>query len=356
MEKNKDNDLLEGEKKDNQQKDANNTFDSENEENASEFRKDKEDKFISPDDLNGLIQIIRPKDWLGLSCLGIMVLFFFIWLLKGEIVSESDGKGVVLTSEGLRYIYSRTEGLVQSVPLSEGEIVNQETIAAKIYDKDYLSSYNSQCAKIAEIQLSIERLKSQGSSSALEAITLELEQQIQILKDLEANPLLIPIFSEVYGEVIAKYVGQGEYISVGTEICLVDPPFKKGDDILVHGFFDVTNGRKIEEGMEAYISLQKYVAPVYGSIVGKVVYVNPYPGTSERFLKYIAKNEVFQKFIGDDFPKYNIRIEIQKDPKDPSGYRWTSGKGPENFRFTPEFCNIRIHISKRHPIDLIFPE
>jgi len=320
------------------------------------YRKGKEDTFISPDDLNILIQIIRPKEWLGLGCLGIMVLFFFIWLFKGEIVSETDGKGIVLTSEGLHYIYSRNEGLVQSMPIFEGEIVSKDTIAAKIYDKDYLSSYNAQCSKIAEIQFSLDRMNSQESSSEVEAIRLELEQQTQILNDLEANPLLIPIFSEVRGEVIAKYVGPGEYIYAGSEICLVDPPFTKGDDILVYGFFDITSGRKIQVGMTAYISMQKYLDPVYGSIVGKVVYVDPYPGTSERFLKYLAKDEVFQKFIGDEYPKYNLRIEIQKDPNDPSGYRWTSKEGPKNFRFTPEFCNIRVHISKKRPLDLIFPE
>jgi HlyD family secretion protein len=320
------------------------------------YRKGKEDTFLSPDDLNVLIKIIRPKEWLGLACLGLMVLFFFIWLFKGEIVSESEGKGIVLTSEGLQTIYSRNEGLVQSIPLFEGEIVDKDTIAAKIYDKDYLNSYNSQSTKIAEIQLSLDRMKSQENSSKVEALKRELEQQTQIFNDLEANPLLIPIFSEVQGEVVAKYVGPGEYIYAGSEICLVDPPFNKGDDILVYGFFDITSGRKIQPGMTAYISMQKYVDPVYGSIVGKVVYVDPYPGTSERFLNYLAKNEAFQKFIGENYPKYNLRIEIQKDPNDPSGYQWTSKEGPKNFRFTPEFCNIRVHISKKRPIDLIFPK
>ena len=53
-------------------------------EEESFFRKGKVDKFISPEDLNSLIQIIRPKEWVGLACLGMIDAFYSSGYLTDE--------------------------------------------------------------------------------------------------------------------------------------------------------------------------------------------------------------------------------------------------------------------------------
>lgn len=318
------------------------------------FRKGKVDKFISPEDLNSLIQIIRPKEWVGLACLGLIVCFLFIWLFNGRITTDAVGRGLVVQKEGLLYLYAKSDGLIYSVELTQGQIVNKSTVIAYLYEKNFLDSFNDQGTKVHQLEINLKKAIENGDSSESLLLRTQLENETQILQGMQDNPVLVPIYSEVEGEVIARYVGAGEFAQAGLALGLVDPPFDRGEPIDVYGFFDVTNGGRIAEGMEVFISFEKYVNPIYGSLKGKVVYVDPYPGTSMRFLRLIGKDQTFIEFIGGIAPKYNIRVEIEKDSNDPSGYAWTSGKGPENLRITPEFCHLRVRITEDAPINYLF--
>lgn len=323
-------------------------------EEESFFRKGKVDKFISPEDLNSLIQIIRPKEWVGLACLGMIVCFLFIWLFNGRITTDAVGRGLVVQKEGLLYLYAKSEGLIHSVELTQGQMVDKSTVIAYLFEKKFLDSFNDQGAKIFQLETNIKKALDNGDSVEVLTLRNQLENESKIFQQMQANPVLVPIYSEVEGEVIARYVGAGEFAESGLALGLVDPPFDKGEPIDVYGFFDVANGGRIANGMEVFISFEKYVNPIYGSLKGKVVYVDPYPGTSMRFLRLIGKDQTFIEFIGGIVPKYNIRVEIEKDPNDPSGYAWTSGKGPENLRLTPEFCHLRVRIAEDAPINYLF--
>lgn len=342
--------------------DENSHQDSQNVENLPNpddddlFRKGKKDKFISPEDLNSLIQIIRPKDWLGLGCLGMIVIFLFIWLFNGQITTDSIGRGLVVQKEGLLYLYSKSPGLIHSINLIQGQKVDKTSVIGYLFDKDYLEAFNQQASKIQQLELSLQKSDPKGGRGSGLDPRAKLDDEKKFLQQMQDNPVLIPIYSEVEGEVIARYVGAGEYIQEGVAIGLVDPPFEKGELIVVYGFFDVANGGKIANGMEVFVSLEKYVNPIHGSLKGRVVYVDPYPGTSLRFLRLIGKDQSFVEFIGGELPKYNIRVEIESDLSDPSGYAWTGGKGPENLRLTPEFCHLRVRVSEDAPIKYLFSE
>ena len=310
---------------------------------TSLFREGAEEKFVSPDDLDRLINIVKPKEWIGLALMSILTLMFFGWLFLGKINTDSFGKGIILSEKGLSYLYSTASGVIQNAPFTEGQIVSTDTIIAYIYDQNYLNNLNNQAKVVA----------------AMPSSSSNLAREKQTLENLKKNPVLIPIYAEVSGEIIGKFVTDGYKISPGDKIALVkpakDPNDTKAKKLIAYAFFDIDTGSRIQAGMNAFISLTNYLDPKYGSIIGKVVYVNPYSFTSADYLQLLSKDQNFGSFVGIDTPKITVRIEIEPDPKDPTGYLWTSGKGPNNISIAPELCIVQVKIDEIQPIKYLFP-
>lgn len=67
--------------------------------NKSLFRKESLERLSSPERLDQLIQVVRPKDWLTLATLGALVMLAAIWSVLGRIPVTVSGRGVLIRSQ-----------------------------------------------------------------------------------------------------------------------------------------------------------------------------------------------------------------------------------------------------------------
>ena len=64
--------------------------------NESLFRKESLERLSSPERLDQLIQVVKPKEWLPLAALGALVVLAVVWSIFGRIPFTVSGRGVLI--------------------------------------------------------------------------------------------------------------------------------------------------------------------------------------------------------------------------------------------------------------------
>ncbi len=67
--------------------------------NQSLFRKESLERLSSPERLEQLMQVSRPKDWLFLATLGSLVVLAVLWSIFGRLPITVNGRGILIRSQ-----------------------------------------------------------------------------------------------------------------------------------------------------------------------------------------------------------------------------------------------------------------
>lgn len=129
------------------------------------------------------------------------------------------------------------------------------------------------------------------------------------------------------GKVVGSFVFPGMAVVKGTPLVILQPPNAPSPPSYFYSYVPISEGKAVRPGMAARIELAKYVFKKYGYIIGKVKDVSTLPLPDTAILAGL-----FDKSLVDTLKEKSVAqviIELEKDPETPTGYRWTSGKGPD---------------------------
>ncbi len=82
------------------------------------FRKESLERLSSPERLDQLMQVIKAKDWLPLSTLGVLVVLAIVWSILGRIPVTVSGRGVLLEAQQLNSLPATEAKSLNSAPLA----------------------------------------------------------------------------------------------------------------------------------------------------------------------------------------------------------------------------------------------
>jgi HlyD family secretion protein len=178
-----------------------------------------------------------------------------------------------------------------------------------------------------------------------------LKQQLTIGRletDLkEAETLLAP----VDGSITEVLVAEGARITPTTVIMRVS---ERTDKLTALGFFRNKDGKRLEPGMQVNVSPSDVEAEEYGTIVGKLVRVAPRPQSQQALEALLQNSSVAQHLTASGAPILVV-IQLAADASAPSGYKWSSGKGPP-FKITDgTMGSARVIVEEQAPISLLVP-
>lgn len=66
------------------------------------FRKESLERLSSPERLDQLMQVVKPRDWLALGTLGLLIVLALIWSFLGRIPVTVSGRGVLISAQKLQ--------------------------------------------------------------------------------------------------------------------------------------------------------------------------------------------------------------------------------------------------------------
>src|SRR5690606_6314562 len=110
----------------------------------------------------------------------------------------------------------------------------------------------------------------------------------------------------------------------------------------------------IEPGMKVKLSPSTIEVEEYGFIWGTVTYVSEYPSSYQGMLRILGNENLVNSFMQRDNPPIAVRVSLDRDTSNFSGFKWTSGRGPDAKIRTGTICQTKIVVDERTPVELLF--
>jgi HlyD family secretion protein len=236
---------------------------------------------------------------------------------------EAVGLGLVTTevAQGTRQELENARGDRTGVDL---QLQNNE-IARLLLDNESQLSMNDVDTRLNEAR------------SELDALTLALQQSSIVLTPYAG-----------YVREIRTDVGQ--IVAEGQAVVSVEMI----DAELQAVIYVPTEGKRIQEGMDARVSPVTVRREEYGFIVGEVEFVSPQPATPEGMRRTLGNDLLVQQLAGLGVP-FLVRVDLIEDAATPSGFRWSSSRGPLQPVESGTAVAVEVVVEQQRPIGLVIP-
>lgn len=145
------------------------------------FRKVALERLSSPEQLDLTMEVTRPRSWMVLGALGVLLATLVIWGFVGSIPTRVSADAVLIQSGGVFNIFASGTGPVTEVLMKEDELVTQGQVVARIDQPDIEASLQNAIEHLKELENQHKELSSytekdfslQSESLVLRRATLE---------------------------------------------------------------------------------------------------------------------------------------------------------------------------------------
>jgi HlyD family secretion protein len=121
-------------------------------------------------------------------------------------------------------------------------------------------------------------------------------------------------------------------------------------------YVDSKEGKILRPGMQVQISPTIVKKERYGVLLGTVRAVESFPSTHQGMMRVLHNEELVKAFLSDTAgTPIAVRAELVKESKTPSGYRWSSGVGPDLVLTSGTRCVAQVTTRTQRPIALVLP-
>ncbi len=338
------------------------------------FRKTSLERLSSPEQLDYLMQVTTPKGWYALWTLCGLIALALIWSVFGSIPTTISGPAIIMPPRGVDNIYSPGTGIVKQIFVSEGDAVTKGQVVATL-DQSNMAQRGARSnaeisQKIAATQEHMRSLQRQVDSmrvalqggliapDVLENAKQNLAQAKSQLKSLQ-NQLALngmelkeatDVIAPKSGRIVEVMTSPGTLIQKGAFLMTY---FSEKQSLNAIAFIPSV-GNQAKPGMAAEVSPRTIKKEEYGYLKGQVYYVSEFPAREQMIFELTRNNILDQELTSGGAP-YILRISLEADPNNFSGYRWSSSDGPQQKIKAGMMCDVRVIVKKRRPITLVIP-
>jgi hypothetical protein len=263
------------------------------------FRSNATATLSSPEQLDTVVRVTRPRSWIALGAVGLVLVVFVVWTILGTVQTTFPGAGVLSTQYGTFNAVSPRAGQIVSVSVSQGDAVKAGERLATVETAD-------------------------GRTVDVKALDS--------------------------GHVVEMLAYPSDHVAEGATIATVQPD---DQDLRSFVFVPVSGRQPIAKGMPVQISVTTVPSEQYGLLLGTVAKVSDFPVTTAG-VDALLNNKDIASIVTGSGPVIQVEITLTKADT-PSGYAWTSGDGPPKPLSAGTLVNATVITSVQHPISLLFP-
>ncbi len=258
----------------------------------------------------------------------------------------------VLIKEQQDLVQRIRENLASVTALHKNQTVsNLEFIKAKqdlITSESALLESQEKLANISVLESDayhdLEQLRFQ-SSQAVSELNTEIKVQESRLKTMSQ------VISPATGRVLEVMANNGTIVDIGTPLVSLEQTDKPMEVMI---FVSDTVGEKVDPGMMVELTPSAVNREKFGYIVGRVSFVSEFPVTEREMLKLLSNPSLVKQLSANGVP-VRVNADLILDSKTPSGYKWSSGRGPMLKISSGSLCSASIIVSEQPPITLVIP-
>ncbi|CAM3799921.1 NHLP bacteriocin system secretion protein [Castellaniella denitrificans] len=411
---------------------------------SSLFRQAALDKVSNPDQLDHVLQVVRPVHTVGILAVAMLVLGGFIWAIFSTAPITVAGQGILLSADGVAVVSARGDGHVDTLlvdlgdPILAGQTVallrrpaSLESITAKQAElqgaRSLLETRQAGYARYQQMQADLLKTKRQAlagqldklqeqqqvltqhrasvqallakgftTSSKLNEVDTQLAElesriakqrndsvellvqqrgeQLQKTQEIQEAGLRVQalvrelenmqsdyersrsLIAPVNGDVVELNVNPGDAVSSGQVIMRVLPSNDHAGAGELHAiiFVHSQHGKKILPGMEAHIIPTTAKLQKDGFIRGRVLSVARIPSSREGLMRRLSNATFVDSLLKSGAP-FEVELALETDPVSPTGYRWSSGAGPDIRIDAGTIAAADMVVGRRRVISLVLP-
>jgi HlyD family secretion protein len=184
--------------------------------------------------------------------------------------------------------------------------------------------------------------------------TLERALHDLELEDRELRARLaesLQIVSHRAGRVLELLVDRGDVVSPGTPILSLEVVSEELEAVL---FVPASAGKRVRPGMTVRVSPSTVKREEFGSMLGKVSWAAGFPATRRGMTRQLGNEELVAKLV-EAGPLIQVNVSLAHDPATPTGYRWSSSRGPNLEISSGTLASGSIIVQEDRPISLVIP-
>ena len=256
------------------------------------------------------------------------------------------------------------ETLQRELSLLEERLANEKTLLADGLVTKQTVLTTEQLLNASRDRLAQTRLDLSGIDLKRLESGQQLEQQIQArraeqrdldlkLRELEASlQESVAMISPYDGRVLELMADRGDLVTPGAAILSME---LISEELMAALFVPASAGKQVTPGLVARISPSNVKREEYGFILGKVVRAAEFPSTSRGMMRLLANEELVNKLMKEG-PPIQIDVALERDPATPTGFKWSSSRGPELAISSGTLASGSVIVREERPINLVIPK
>lgn len=351
------------------------------------FRQAALDKLASPERLDEMMAVTAPAGWVALAALGMTLAAAVLWGFFGSVSIKIQGNGILIRGEAVRAISVTNGGQLDEVTVGPGDVVEKGQVVARLLQPELALRIENTREELESVagrtildQLEGQRrglrekvasqeglvgrgLLTRGTLLATKAQLAAVEQQIaeqetarsrleSQLEELESRfAESAEVRSPYTGRVLELTADPGNLLVAGSRLLTLENLEGPIDAML---YIPASEGKKVQQGMEARISPSTVKAEEYGFILSEVETISVYPVTPEGIARVLRNRQLAEQLAGTG-AQLSVKASLIPDPETESGFRWSSSKGPPAKVATGTLCTAQIVVEKKRPISYVLP-
>ncbi len=247
---------------------------------------------------------------------------------------------------------ARQQVEVERKLLQEGLIVKQTVLDTEKRLNDTQDQLAS--ARLELNGLELRRLESE------QQVDQQLEVRRTAIRDLEIELRELQAQLEETGRIVAPRTGRvlelmvdrGDVVSPGTPLLNLEVASEEMVAVL---FVPASAGKRVQPGMQARITPSTVKREEYGFIQGKVVWTAEFPSTQRGMVRLLGNEALVQKLMAEG-PPIQVNVALDRNPKTPTGYRWSSSTGPDVQISSGTLAIGSVVVREEKPLSLLLPK
>ncbi|MFL6193866.1 MAG: NHLP bacteriocin system secretion protein [Thermoanaerobaculia bacterium] len=236
--------------------------------------------------------------------------------------------------------------------LNDGLITKQAFVTTQ-------QSLNAKRAELAQERLDLNGLDLKRLEGD-QQLDQQLETRQAAIRDLESelreqNAKLgenVNVPSPYSGRVLEVLAARGDVVNPGTPILTVEV---LSQDLQAVLFVPASAGKRVQRGMTVRVSPSTVKREEYGSIMGKVTWVAEFPSTARGMTRLLGNEALVTKLM-EQGPPIQVNVELTRDAATPTGYRWSSSRGPNLKISSGTLAAGDVVVQEDPPIRLVIPK
>jgi len=281
---------------------------------------------------------------------------------RGQFIGREKALGLSSLNERLRQIEHSADALREQVRYLEhrrdaqAEALKAGLIAGDAYQgtvqelarvRDVLAGLDTERRQIAARKVELDNDAGQRVFS-LDQEVLAQQRQLELLQDRYAATAQVE--SPYSGLIVEQRADPGDLVAVGQVVFALELADEQLDSVV----FVPMEGKQLKPGMQVQLSPAGVAWEDYGYMLGTVRSVSPSP-VSSASMNELLRNDTLVRQFADRGGAYMVTVDLFEDPGTPSGFKWTTRRGPDLQLGGGTLLGARFVLREERPITLVIP-